>query len=285
MPLVSGDITSTQTSAVGVDLIAQMVQQFLEEKAVLIPSITDVSGEVEAGAKSISIGRHTGLTAESLTEGSSYTSQKYTWSADQLIFDKQEGVRTNLHTKASLQSTKNQEANILEASIKALAQKLETQVYTAIADVSDATPDHKVAFETADTISFNDILEARRLLNKQFIPKDERRFLAINSDQETDILGLPKFTEADKYGSNMPLLTGEIGKILGFRVVVTENVTSSTALAYHSSHVAFARQKEITWFSQFDPDYSYTKYLLETLYGLKTLDSGKRGILLNNTGA
>jgi len=285
MPLVSGNITSTETSAVGVDLIAAMVQSYLSENAVLIPSILDVSNEVEPGAKSVSIGRHTGLTAESLTEGSSYTAQKFTWSADQLIFNKHEGVRTNLTTKAAAQSTKDQEANILTASIEALAQKLEAQVYTALADVSGATPDHKVALDTADTLSYEDILNARRLLNKQSVPKDNNRFLAINSDQEMDILGLDKFSSADKYGNNIPLLTGEIGRILGFRVLVTENVTASTALAYHSSHAVFARQKEITWFSQFDPDYSYTKYLLETMYGLKTLDSGKRGVLLNNTGA
>jgi hypothetical protein len=97
-------------------------------------------------------------------------------------------------------------------------------------------------------------------------------------------LKLENFLHADKYGDRMALVNGEIGMLLGFRVLVTEYVTESTALAYHRSHVAFGRRLAMTWEQGRGLQDDVYEYLLQTKYGLKTLDNGVRGVLINNTG-
>jgi len=81
------------------------------------------------------------------------------------------------------------------------------------------------------------------------------------------------------------LVNGEVGRIYGFRVVVTNNVTASTALCYHRSHVAYARQLALRFENQRKLSEAATEYLMQQKYGVKTLDQGKRGVLINNTGA
>lgn len=279
--MASGVITTTETDSLALERIALMIQTYLSENAVLIPTIMDRTSDVQKGDKSVSYNRRGGLTAETKTSGSDYNSQKFTYTADKLLLTTREGVYVEMEGEAELHSVIEQEPHILDASIDALAQSLEAKVFTALIDVSTSSPDHAVSFDTSDTISLADIANARRLLNKQFVPKTDR-FLAVNSDQETDILNLDNFLHAEKYGSNMPLMNGEIGRIMGFRVLVTENVTESKAVAYHRSHVVFGRQQAITWEQDRELRADKFQYLLQTHYGLKTLDSGKRGVLMEN---
>lgn len=284
MALVAGQITSTETASTALTVISDMVQAYLTENAVLLPTVWDRTADIVPGAKEVDINRRTGLTAEDKAEGSDYTAQKFTWAADSLVLDQRQGVYVELTGDAQIESLLNQESSILDASIIGLVEALEAKIYTALAAASAATPDHRLAFETADVLSLNDIISARKLLNKAKAPKTDR-FLAINSDQEADLLRLENFLHADKYGDRMPLINGEIGMLLGFRVLVTEYVTASTCLAYHRSHVAFGRQLAMTWEQGRNLKADVTEYLLQTKYGLKTLDSGVRGVLINNTGA
>ena len=281
MALVAGNITATETDGLALDAIAMMIQTYLSENAVLIPSIMDRSGDVMKGMKSISYNRRGGLTAETKSSGTGYTAQKFTYTPDKLDLTTREGVYVEMEGEADLHSVIEQRPEILNASIDALAQALEQNIYTALINVSTSSPDHAVTLDTSDTLSLADITNARRLLNKQFVPKTDR-FLAINSDQEADILNLENFLHADKYGDRMPLMNGEIGRILGFRVLTTENVAESVAVAYHRSHVVFGRQMEVTWEVDRDLQNDTYEHLLQTHYGLKTLDAGKRGVKMSN---
>jgi hypothetical protein len=277
-------IDTSKTSAIGADLISAYVQQVLSETAVLIGSIDDRTSELEPGAKSLSIGRRTALSAESKAEGTAYEAQAFEWAADKLDLSKQEGVYTQLTRKAAAQATQGQDLQILQASAQALVDKLEAQVYAELVKVSASAPDHIVTFGVASTIALADILNARKLLRVQNVPMNDV-FLAINPAQEAQLLAMEQFIDASRYGSNEVLQNGEIGRIYGFRVLVTNAVTANTAIAYHKSHVAFARQIEVTWEQSRILKNSMSEFLLETLYGLKVLDSGKRGVLMNNTGA
>ena len=281
MALSAGIITQAVLDNAGVDAISMMLQQYLTERAILIPSITDVSSDATKGKKSESYLSIGDLEAETKTDGTEYTTQKFAVAADQLVYDKQEGVYVELTTKGDIQSTLNNQAAILERQIAALVRKLEANVYTALANVSTASPDHAILFDTASTLSLSDIIEAMELLDVQFIPEEDR-FLAVNPRNYSQILALDNFISADKYGNNMPLMTGEIGQILGFRVLKSNSVTANNVVAYHRSHVAFGRQYDVTFEQERILKNSTTAFLLETIYGLKTLDSGKRGVKISD---
>jgi len=276
-------MTTTDTAAVGLSLLSAYVQQYLTEKAVLIPTILDFSSELEAGTKTLDISRRTGFIAEDKAEAVDYTPQKMEWFADQLVLNRQEGVYVELTTKGGLQAAIPQEPNIQAGSVDALVQKLEQRVYTALAAASASAPVHKVRLLTAGQLTLPDISNARRLLSIAKCPLDMDRFLAIHPDHENDILNMDNFIDASKYGSNSVLLNGEVGKIYGFRVMVTSNVTVGNAIAYHRTAAAFARQYDVTFERQRALKSSVTEYLMETLYGLITLDGGKRNVQMNDT--
>jgi len=279
-------MTTTQTSAVAVDIVSQYVQLYLTQNAVLLNTILDRSTDVETGAKQVGVGRYGALSlgAETKVANTPYTSQTMTWALDALLLDKHEGVFVELEKIASIQSLPSQEAGILENATATLTEKLEAAIYTAMRAVSASAPDHRQAFKSGTILSLEDITNARKLLNVAKVPLTDR-FMAINPEQEEDLFNLDSFRSADKYGSNQVLVNGEVGKIFGFTVVMSNNVLTDECLFYHRTHCAFARQLEMTWDTDKNLKNSSSEYLLETIYGLKMLDLGKRGVLINSTGA
>jgi N4-gp56 family major capsid protein len=271
----------TETSAVGLSVVSQYVQSVLANKSVLLPSILDLSSEVELGAKSVSIGRSTSFTAESKAENTNYTSQVLTWSADALNLDKHEGVYVEAETISMLQSIVSQESKILERATLALVEKMEANIYTALASCSAAAPDHNITFDSSTTLQIADIIEAVQLLDMQKVPREDR-FLAVNPKQYWHIAGLSNFIEASKYGNNIALLSGEVGQILGLKVLMTNSVTVDKVLVYQREHVAFARQSQVTWQQAYKLANGSIEFLLQHIYGLKTLDLGKRGVIIES---
>jgi N4-gp56 family major capsid protein len=275
------NIATTQTTDVAQTIVSQYVQQYLWQNAILINTVTDRSSEALPGVKTIDFGKRTQLSAVTKNANTAMTSTNFTWSVDPLSLDKHEAVYTVLEDYADIESAMSQEPAILESSTEALLTLLEGNIYTALAAAIAA---QRVKFKTQDNLSLADVLNARKILNKANVPLMDR-WMAINPDQEEQVLQLNNFTHADKYGGgNMPLVNGEIGRVYGFRVVVTNNVTSSTVLCYHRSHVAFARQLGLRFENQRKLSEAATEYLMQQKYGLKTLDSGKRAVLINNSG-
>jgi len=72
-------------------------------------------------------------------------------------------------------------------------------------------------------ISYNDIINARKVLNKQNIPQLNRCML-ISANTEATILALDEFKSRDKYGA-MTMMDGAIGTIAGFSVFVRSSTT------------------------------------------------------------
>jgi N4-gp56 family major capsid protein len=278
------NITTTETAAVGIDVVSRYVQMYLAKRAILIPSVTDLTGDAVPGVKSVSVGRRSGFTAVPKVANAAAASQAFTWTSDALALDQHKVVFARLENIADVQATIEQAPEIMAASTQAIVDALEAAVYTALATTKTSAPDHRVKYATASTLSTSDIIEARRLLSVQNVPFDNR-FLAIHPNQEADLLKLEDFLDVSKYGSNVALLNGEIGRLLGFTVLVSNNVTADTSLAYHRSHVAFARQQITTFTSMPNLEYVATDFLMQALYGVKTLDAGVRGVLFNDTGA
>jgi N4-gp56 family major capsid protein len=77
-------------------------------------------------------------------------------------------------------------------------------------------------------VTKDDIIELRRLLNRQEVPMNNR-YLLIPADLEADILSIPDFMDADKYGSSN-IADGAIGRIYGFDVFIR-----SVGLVYDNS--------------------------------------------------
>lgn len=72
------------------------------------------------------------------------------------------------------------------------------------------------------------IRNMRVKLDKNDVPTDGR-FLIIAPEMYAQLLGDNRFIDASRYGSTAPIQNGEVGSILGFRVMVSNNIPAGTA--------------------------------------------------------
>jgi len=272
------DMGVTETSATGLALVAAMVQSQLIVNAELMFTIQDESARAVKGAKSIAFPKTGALDPTEKAENTATTAQVLTYAVDTMNLDQHFQTLVRLEDIAAVQSILNVESDIIERAGKGMAKKYDTAIYTALkASASASAPDHTVAdYAASGAITRAKILANRKLLNDQNVPKSER-FMVISTEQESELLNIDGFVDADKYGSRESLLNGEIGRLFGFTVICTTTCESDVTLYYHRSALAFARQVEPTWERQrADLAYLADDYSLSSLFGVKAMDAGKR---------
>lgn len=270
----------TETQATGMDLISSIVQEALVQEAVLFPLVQQYSAPM--GVKQVEIPRSDLPSVSTKTENTQIDAQALTFATDALALDQHKAIQYLVEDIARAQANIPLIEDLLMKASKKLAEDMDDYVYEQLKLASASNPDHRVAYNnsgSADTMGKEDILNARKLLNIQSVPQDSR-FLAINPLQESELLAIDTFVEADKYGATTPLYNGELGRLFGFRVVMTNVVDSKEAVAFHQSACAFARQIAPKVESDRDLANLSDRLSISHLYGAKVLDSGKRCVKL-----
>lgn len=273
----------TETSVTAIDVISRLVQLELRANAVLVPSLQDYSSLIVPGANKISIPRFGSLTAEDKAENTALTGQAFTASQDEIELNKHKASLVQLERIAKTQSALDMDMEVMKFIASSIVQALEVEANTVLQATSASAPDHRVEYASTNVLAKADILEARKLLGVQNVPmNDGQLFMAIHPSQEEDILNESGFVDASQYGSEAPVQNGEIGRIYGFRTLVSSNVTEDTSLFYHRTHCAFGLQEQIQFDSVFDAANLADNIVGWALAGFQTLDSGKRGVRKEN---
>jgi len=280
----------TEIVATSMDVVANLVQETLKQKSILLPTVTDYSRFAVKGSKQVDVPRRDQLAAGDKSENTDLTLDQLTFSVDSIVLNKHKAIAVELEDIARIQATPDIEAEIVQEMALELALQLDKDFITQISAVSAAAPDHIIDYANSptDTIQQTDILEARKLLNDQIVPQTDR-FLLIGPDQEKQMLLLSDFVRVNAYGPGAGLSGGlreaELGRIYGFTVMMHTSVAADTVFFYHKSHVGYATQLNV----RFDRDRNVLNvadtFVMSWLYGTIVLDSGKRGVELNTSGA
>lgn len=94
--------------------------------------------------------------------------------------------------------------------------------------------------------AFNVIKDARKLLQKANVPDDGLRIAVVNAELEALLLGADsKLTSFDTSGDTAGLRNATIGKLLGFRIVSSNNLPESDSpqgVFFHQRAAAFVSQ-------------------------------------------
>jgi N4-gp56 family major capsid protein len=123
------------------------------------------------------------------------------------------------------------------------------------------------------------ILALKVKLDKAKIPS-QGRFLVISPEFHALILQDNRFIDASAYGSSAPILNGEVGRVLGFSVLISLNLPAGTAgtapevsnfvVAGHSMATTFAEQ--INKVEAYRPQNSFSDAIKGLyLYGAKVV--------------
>ena len=285
---------ATTTSTVATDVIervvSSIVQETLLQESVMIPSIMNMSAMIRPGMDTLKIPRFTALPVETVTEGTSLTINNPTIATDDLVMEINQAIHWEISDRADIQSKIDIAVQLVRDGSRTLAFQIDDNIITRLNTVSTATPDNLLAFANATNIQLTDIAAARERLNEQNVPMSDR-FIAIPPKQERFILAIEEIIHLEKYGTTDAIQNGEIGKIFGFKILLTTsaNLNDDSFLAYHRSAVAYGTQIS----PKFETDRNVAKlvdeYTLSQLYGVQLLDNtgtggGVRNVLTTPTG-
>jgi hypothetical protein len=265
---------NAETAKLRMELISSMVQRALRERGQLIPTITDVSSMAQPGLDTISFPKRSGsFTVQNLNEDSNADVQSFEYDVDKLLLDQHAMVSWFIKKRADLQSMVNIEADaILEAAAEHaidIDRKIQAAMVTGAAGANDVTVTG--AWTTAKLLEVKANLQKSTKLN----PSNANFFMLVSSERESELLDLPRFVEADKYGANTPLISGELGRAYGIRFLVSDEPSVLTnSIAWVQNGIVYGNQMSPDYRELYIPHRAGTEYALDQLFGIKVLNSG-----------
>ncbi len=273
--------TTTVIAATSMDIVAAILQAELAEKSVLLNSVSDYSQWVVKGAKTVQIPRASSFTAQAKVVGTATTYQNLTYAADELALNIYKHIPVLIEDSAREQSAVDLDGENIERMASAMVVAIESSIAGVLVKAAN---DIQLSGTSNLVLTSGDIVDARKELNDNDVPQEDR-FLALPPAQEAAMLKISSFIDASQYGSNEPIMNGEIGRVFGFRVLVSNQFASDSEFcAYHKSHAAFARQIAPKFEKQRAPlNVLGDELSLSLSYGVKQLDSGNRGVYADET--
>lgn len=275
----------SDVSATSQDLVSSIVQDTLKEKSKLLPFMADYSALAGKGTNQISVPRRTQFAAEDKVEDTDLTVQSLTFAADVIDVSLHKAIYSELQDFANMKSNVNIEAQIIQEMADEAALQFDRDAITELRLASAAAPDHILDYADAagNTLALEDIAEARRLLNIQNVPMTDR-YMLISPDKEKDLLAIDNFISAERYASREALVNGVIGRIFGFDVIMHNELAAVETIMFHKSACGYAFSLNPTFERDRNLRQVASEYLLQNLYGVQVLDTGKRQVFFNGTG-
>ena len=218
----------------------------------------DYEGEISDFGDTVQIGTLSDPTIGAYTRNSTDLSspQVLTTTADTLVIDQADYFNFLLDDLDRAQ-VRNAGGLVSGAAMRAaigLRAEVDTYLFAEMAgDVSASNPDNLLTQRDIDEPSeaFRLLREFRLALNKANVPMDGR-WCVVSPEMEVLFLGDNRFLDASAYGSNAPIMNGEIGRAVGFRILVSNNLpaasvgssgeVSNVAIAGHAIATTYAEQ-------------------------------------------
>ena len=270
--------SQAETGLTRLEMISAMVQRALRENAQLVPTVRDVSSLAQPGMDSISFPRRSGkFDVVNLAENADAAAQKYDYELDKLEFNHHAMISWFIKKRANIQSMVNIEADTIAEAAAEHAIDVDRKIIAAM--VAGAFEDNDI-FTGASTpeITKDVVLNVKENLQKatKLNPRNANFYLMVDSSKERELLNIGDFVKANEYGGDQAIVTGELGRLYGMRVLLTdESELDGHALGYVSQGIAYGNQMAPDFNELYQPKRAGTEYALDQLYGVKVLDGGK----------
>lgn len=282
-------VGTTETAGISVADISSVALERLYEKSILLPTVRDYSSLVKPGMKSIGVPGTSSLSASSKSENTAFDAQAYSWSANTISLENHKACQILVEDYAAFEANVDLVDEFINDATSALAETVDDAIIAELKNASSSTPDHQIKFSdsTNEDLEYEDILEAKRLLDIQKVPMSER-YMLVNPTGMKQLLQISNFIEVQKYGPNVAIMSGEIGSIAGFRVLMNSSLAGgvgndNVALFWHASAVGFAARYLARFKFQDEIDHIARRYSVDAIHGAEVMDSGKRCVMITET--
>ena len=276
--------SAANTGSTEMQLITQIVQAELLENTVILGSVSNHSDKVIDGIKSLDIPRFeadttpgSGRFGDPETQNpdgeTAVTKKTASLTVDTINLDQWKNLAYSVADRVKMQSRVPLEAELAAKAGKEMAIYMDKEILSELQGLTQ-----NVVYANATDMQLEDITAARRVLNRNNVPMGDR-VLLISPEQEEAMLNIDNFIHADKYGAREALLNGEIGRVFGFRVLVSNLLAASEAFAYHRECVGYAMQHQVDFETQrADVTLRSTDYSYAVGWGYTTMYDGKKGL-------
>ena len=263
------DIVSTS-----LDQINSQLQAYLQQESILMGTVWRQFPV--SGAKQIALPDMDGFTVSDKTSKVDTVEQSVTTGADILLLDKEKYVAFSIEDKAQEQSVVDLSGAALQRAARDMAYQMDLDIYAGLKLVAAG---NGLAFDNASSLGKTDILNAKVLLEEEKLRFSDC-IIAVNPQHHRELLEINEFISAD-YQSGAPVMTGEVGRLYGARVIMTNAVDDSNVTVYHPEHCAFAVQREMRIETDRNIRSLADEYAVHASYGVKGgLMAGIKGVVL-----
>ncbi len=189
-----------------------------------------------------------GAVATVENEGSQTDAQAIVASTTALVINQRVVCDFAITDQSKLQSIPFMD-NLRDIAINAILQKMQLLIIAGIVP-SPSAPDHTIAYTSGTTLAKADISAAKRLLDAQNVPA-ENRILVTGSSQDNDLTNIlelinSQYNPANVAGGSAPIVTGQVrNPVLGFQPRPT-TASGNVTYCFHRSFLQMAVQKALT---------------------------------------
>ena len=285
--------SNTELAALQMDLVANIFQETLKERAQLAGAVADYSTLAGQGVVKVSIPKALAFAAADVDEDGSWNNptKGSTLTAPELELNKHKAIHYFVGDRQRLQTTGGFGAELIRSMAEGVAAQIDNDIANELLGKT-ADLESKDDSATKGTLKLEHIRKARTAIRTK-TGSMEGAFMAVPSGAIEQLLAMDGFISADKYGSREALINGEIGRLLGFTIVesnagdldkTTNKNDVGSVVAWRRGYVAFATQKAPLFEQERSAVRVGTQYTLSVLYGVKRLeDNAVFNITLNKS--
>jgi len=270
---------STALAAVIEKRVSGIITETLLQESVALGVVRQYP--VEGGMDRLDIPLFSGMTVNTVTEGTALTPEAIAVSTAQLSLNRQKAVAWAISKRAEVQQKVNASMEAIKNGSKQMAAEIDDHLFSIMAAGAGTTKGLTIDYSDDEMAA---ILDVKRIMDESNVSKSGR-FIVASPVFCQNLLANGAVQDASKYGSEAPIQAGYVTRIFGFTVVESSSasVPADGFLACVSDATAFARQINPSLDSDYNVLALQQEYVLSHLYGAILTDTGSNRIIAMGT--
>ena len=273
MPLGTSNQTVTTTTQFAPSVWANDVMDILKSNLILVDRVRHFDTEVASYGKSVVVPFVQLAVANDKVANTQVTLNGQTATSVSILINKHKESSYLIEDIAAIQSKANLRSEFTKAAAYAIAEAIDTDIYTELIAGSTNTAVGTYGTPLVDAV----VLAAKVTLDKAKAPSTDRT-LALGPTQNGQMLAIDKYVRYDALGTGEAIVNGKTGTIYGFDVVMSQNFPSvngtpvqEKGIAFHKDALGIALQEKPRTQAQYKQEYLGWLLTVDTVYGVLTL--------------
>lgn len=273
MALGTNNQTATTGDVFRPTIWANDVMDILEDSLVLLPRIKHYDSEAAKAGETITVPFLASASANTKVAGSEVTLGGGTATKVDILIDEHVESSELIEDFLDIQSKYDLRSEFTRPMAYAIAEYIDSAILTEMKD--NSTGGTVGTFGTALTKDV--VVDAKVKLDQAKAPQTDRT-LALDPYQYGELLKIGDFVRYDALGTGEPIKNGRVGNLIGFEVVMSQNIPfvdtttdQHTGVAFHKDAVAIAHQLKPRAQAQYKQEYLAWLLTVDTIFGVKTL--------------